>query len=217
MRQPTIPVATDERPTSGQRADDISVTIRSMERMRRLMNKPPGAQLALPGFGEPIPFATSLACEGIESLSQEGRLVTIKELADHLTLEHSTTSRLVTEAEAKGYCLRKQDYRDRRRTTVALTPLGSRLAATSRAIRDHVVNAILADWEDADVHHLATLLGRLSDRVHDRLSALARGEVPTEIREAFMSISNTINAKTSACPVNHQQEPTPDGTTASPS
>jgi DNA-binding MarR family transcriptional regulator len=72
------------------------------------------------------------------------------------------------EAEDEGLVVRTADDVDRRRTMVALTETGQRVADGATAAQTAFFSILLTDWPDADVAELGRLLEQLRDTVEQR-------------------------------------------------
>jgi DNA-binding MarR family transcriptional regulator len=170
----------------------------SLLRMRRLMNKPPGESSPLPVIGRAVNFTQALACEAVASLSASGHLASVKDIAAFLTLDQSTTSRLLGEVEDAGFIERATDPTDRRRSVIRLTPEGAELVEIVVGIRSAFFGALLADWSDADMQTFARLLADLSARATVTLEQLSCGQVPVELEQAIQTVEREHRSRTSA-------------------
>lgn len=128
--------------------------------MRRLAIKPPIMAVPIPGTNRRIEFAKLLACAAVHRLTSEHEAVTVKSVAATLELEHSTASRLLTEAEAEGFVERLPHPSDRRSAALALTPEGERIAQAFAQARLGFVAGTLANWSTDDIESFTTLLER---------------------------------------------------------
>jgi MarR family transcriptional regulator, organic hydroperoxide resistance regulator len=89
-------------------------------------------------------------------------LCRVYELASELGMTSGGASKLVDRLEARGYCRRRPNPRDRRSSLLELTAAGESLLATA----EHVVDAELAEvlgsrLSGAEVTHLTVLLHHL--------------------------------------------------------
>jgi DNA-binding MarR family transcriptional regulator len=178
------PLAGTPRPRSAETGgttlpdDLIDALSRGFRRLRHGMVKPPLATIPIPSLGRPIDIAKVFACDAVAELTESGGAggaggaVTVKDVAAALELEHSTVSRLLSEAEADGLLVRGEDPADRRRTTVSLTVLGEQVVADSAAMRRFLTRSLLAGWDRAEVETLARLVTRLADTMGRRLDGL---------------------------------------------
>lgn len=93
--------------------------------------------------------------------SSEG--VHAADVAGLVGLHKSTMSRNLSQLEQLGLIERVPDPADARARLLRLTPRGSTAVERSRLGRRERLTAQLADWSDADVRRLGSLLGRLND------------------------------------------------------
>lgn len=145
---------------------------RSFRRLRKTMIKPPAGAVPVPSLGHPLEFAKIAACDAIDELAETSAVVSVKDVAAVLDLEHSTVSRLLSEIEDDGLLVRGEHPQDRRRTTVQLTDLGRAVVADATTMTRFFTRALLAEWPVEDVESLSRLIGRLADTVQSRLAAL---------------------------------------------
>lgn len=100
-------------------------------------------------------------CHALEVLHDRGEL-SMNELAAHLYLDKSTTSRVVDALERKSHAVRKANPSDRRALRLAITPGGRSLV---RQIRDETLNEekrLLREFEPAVRREMTRLVGRLA-------------------------------------------------------
>jgi DNA-binding MarR family transcriptional regulator len=154
-------------------SDGLVDTIdRSFRRLRKSMIKPPSGLVPVPSLGHPLEFAKIAACDAIDELAQTSPVVSVKDVAAALDLEHSTVSRLLSEIEDDGLLVRGEHPQDRRRTTVELTDLGRAVVSDATAMTRFFTRALLSEWPVEDVQALSRLITKLADTVHSRLAAL---------------------------------------------
>ncbi|MFN8169489.1 MAG: MarR family winged helix-turn-helix transcriptional regulator [Candidatus Nanopelagicales bacterium] len=189
---PSIPALADPTAgtTIGAHLPDVLVDglDRAFRRLRKSMVRPPAGMVPVPSLGRQLDIAKIFACDAVAELTSTSSAVAVKDVAAALDLEHSTVSRLLGEVEEDGLVSRGVDPADRRRTTVALTPLGHAVVADSTAMTRFLTRILLADWPRRDVEDLTRLLSRLADTVQARVEALpelaqaemcrAHGEAP---------------------------------------
>ena len=135
------------------------------------MVRPPAGSVPVPALGRQLDMAKIFACDAVAELSERSATVAVKDVAAELDLEHSTVSRLLGEVEDDGLVTRGVDAADRRRTTVALTPLGRAVVADATAMSRFFTRILLAEWPRQDVEDLTRLMTRLAETVHARLEA----------------------------------------------
>lgn len=145
---------------------------KAFRRLRKSMVRPPAGSVPVPALGRQLDMAKIFACDAVAELSERSATVAVKDVAAELDLEHSTVSRLLGEVEDDGLVTRGVDAADRRRTTVALTPLGRAVVADATAMSRFFTRILLAEWPRQDVEDLTRLMTRLAETVHARLEAL---------------------------------------------
>lgn len=161
--------------------DDLGLAFR---RLRRSIVRPPYVDVPVPSLGRPLAIAKVLACRTIQELGELAPVVTVKDVAAALHLQHSTVSRLLGSVEAEGLLVRQVDLADRRRTTLVLTERGRAVVLDSMRLRRDLVRAVLAGWPTADVTALIALLTRLADCAAERLPALMDAADAGQTRDA---------------------------------
>ena len=97
----------------------------------------------------------------LRAVERAGPDPSVGQVADALVLSHSATSRLIEETVRQGYLERARGEADRRQITVLLTTTGQQYLDAADAARRQLLSTAVADWSDADVHRVATLLLRL--------------------------------------------------------
>lgn len=147
-------------PLDGSQSEILARLDDALLGMRRLSIKPPVMNVPIPGTNRRIEFARLLACAAVERLSHEGEPVTVKAVAAVLDLEHSTASRLLTEAESEGLVHRLPHPTDRRSAALALTPEGDRVAQAFAQVRMGFIAGTLSTWSSADIECFTALLER---------------------------------------------------------
>lgn len=166
---------------------NIELINNSLMRMRRYMTKPPGGEWRVPGSDATFEFAKIAACEAVYHLSKEG-LVSVGAIANELTLEHSTASRLLADCEADGLIKRARDAVDRRKVNIALTEWGSHVAETAVLMHSELLQRLLAEWKPADVAKFAVLLDRFSTSVGELFTELINGTEPALVLDCFARV-----------------------------
>jgi DNA-binding MarR family transcriptional regulator len=86
-------------------------------------------------------------------------------LATAFGLDPSTITRQVQAMEKADLVERRADEQDRRASILDLTPEGRTVLEHTRAYRRKRIDAVFADWEDADREELARLLTRLNESI----------------------------------------------------
>jgi MarR family transcriptional regulator, 2-MHQ and catechol-resistance regulon repressor len=100
-------------------------------------------------------------CYALETLVRLGPR-TLNELATEMYLDKSTTSRVVTTLERKGYVVRQQHPRDKRSILVDLTASGRRLHTKIERDLVEETRQLLQDFEPAVREAAPALLTRLA-------------------------------------------------------
>ena len=109
-------------------------------------------------------------CYALEALARE-RAMTLNDLAAHLYLDKSTTSRVVDALERKGYVFRSEHPTDGRALRLKITPAG-------RALHGKILNDILAE-EEALLGEFSPEVRRSMTQVVVRLAKTAEGRLST--------------------------------------
>jgi len=92
----------------------------------------------------------------------------VNAIAARLRLDASTVTRQVIAMETAGLVTRGHGAADGRATVVRATAAGRAALAETRAARSGLYADVLADWDEADRHALATLLTRLNASLDER-------------------------------------------------
>jgi len=169
---PRVPESTLDMPGAHLPDDLVDTLDRSFRRLRKSMIRPPAGQVPVPALGRQVDAAKIFACDAVSELFETLEMVSVKDVATELDLEHSTVSRLLSDIEHDGLVVRGVDPTDRRRTTVELTDLGRAVVADATAISRYFTRILLAEWPREDVEQLATLMRRLAETVQSRLDDL---------------------------------------------
>ncbi|MBV9844885.1 MAG: winged helix-turn-helix transcriptional regulator [Kutzneria sp.] len=104
--------------------------------------------------------------EAVDAVTgSEGHDVTVAAVAHQLGVDRSVASRMIAEAVAAGYVLRKVSTADARRVEVRLTADGARLLAAAHRWQQERFDSLLADWDAADRRRFAQYLRRLATEV----------------------------------------------------
>lgn len=108
-------------------------------------------------------------CYALDALVRSGPR-TLNELAAALYLDKSTTSRVVTTLQRKGYVTRQTHPEDRRAVLVALTPAGEALHHRIQKDLVEETRELLKDFEPAVRQAAPALLMRLAQAAERRLA-----------------------------------------------
>ena len=96
-------------------------------------------------------------------------------IATAFRLDPSTITRQVQAIERIGFVEKASDPLDRRATLLYLTATGAQAVETARAHRRRMLDAILADWTDAERAEFLKALQRFNDTVD---GWIARDAIP---------------------------------------
>jgi DNA-binding MarR family transcriptional regulator len=144
---------------------------RALLRMRRAVVRPESTSVPIPALQRTVDLAKIMACLAIADLQDPEdplRPVTVKDVAAALSLEHSTTSRLLADTEAEDLIRRTTDSQDRRRTVVHLTSTGQVVVEQSATIRTWSIDALLADWTPQELSTFTELIEKFSATIDER-------------------------------------------------
>ena len=108
--------------------------------------------------------STLRVLRAVEHCQQAGGGASISDVAEYMAVEHSTASRTVAAVVAAGLLTKTSATDDQRRCVLVLTDVGRKALATVTDRRRELVAETIADWPDADVDTLVTLLDRLTER-----------------------------------------------------
>jgi DNA-binding MarR family transcriptional regulator len=89
--------------------------------------------------------------------------VTVGAVAERLSIDPSTASRLVGHAIDAGFVARRPSPRDARRAKLQLTDAGRRLKAVADRFRRAYLAELLADWTEAERAEFARMLTRFTE------------------------------------------------------
>jgi DNA-binding MarR family transcriptional regulator len=92
---------------------------------------------------------------------------TIKDIARHLDVHHSRASRLVKDTIRSGLVIRLASQDDARKSCVALSDKGQKIAAAIHAARAKFFATRLQGWSKGDRRKLAVLLALFADKDTD--------------------------------------------------
>lgn len=99
----------------------------------------------------------------LEALAAASEPLSVSELGAAIGVDQPRASRLVQQGVQRGLVQREADPQDARRTRVALTEAGRRIATAARGERRQALSRALEAFSDAERAELARLLGKLAD------------------------------------------------------
>ena len=100
----------------------------------------------------------------VQRFRQRGDEASIRDVADCMTVEHSTASRTVAAAVSAGLLTKTFAADDQRRCVLALTEVGGEALAMVTDRRRGLVADTIADWPETEVETLVALLDQLAGR-----------------------------------------------------
>ncbi|GAB3870585.1 MarR family winged helix-turn-helix transcriptional regulator [Kibdelosporangium lantanae] len=106
-----------------------------------------------------------LVVEAVDSAANQ--VVTVATVANHLGLDHSGASRMVSEATKAGYLTRTTSDQDRRQASLHLTDTGRELLDGSHQWQRRKFDELTENWSAADRRRLAAYLVRLAGEIVD--------------------------------------------------
>ncbi|TDN92289.1 MarR family transcriptional regulator [Microbacterium sp. BK668] len=124
----------------------------------------------------PVDLSTVLVADALRRIPWSP---SVKEIAQHLGVTQTTTSRLVARAVDAGFVVKRPAADDVRRSELALTPSGVQLSQASMSFRFSYLEQVTRGWSDAEITTFATLLQRFATEV------VAHPPDPTRPREDF--------------------------------
>lgn len=99
----------------------------------------------------------------LEALAAASDSLSVSEIGEAIGVDQPRASRLVQQGVELGLVVRQADPDDARRTRIALTGEGRRIAQGMRGQRRQAVGAALNSFSDAEAAELARLLTKLAD------------------------------------------------------
>jgi DNA-binding MarR family transcriptional regulator len=124
----------------------------------------PGWRRRLLEESGPVTSVTTLrVLRAVERCQQVGG-ASVRDVAEYMAIEQSTASRTVAAVVASGLLTKTSATDDQRRCVLVLTDVGRKALAEVTDRRRKLVAETIADWPDADVDTLVSLLDRLAQR-----------------------------------------------------
>lgn len=99
----------------------------------------------------------------LDALSSASEPLSVSALGEAIGVDQPRASRLVQQGVQRGIVRREADPEDARRTRIALTDDGRRIARGMRGERREVLSRALESFTDDEARELARLLGKLAD------------------------------------------------------
>lgn len=150
-----------ETPQTGSN-DDLLRIGRVMTRMRLMTGRRVIARLAIQKLAPGLELTHLDVLDAVRRGEFAGE-VTVGVIADTLRIDPSRASRIVAEMVAKNVLRRKASQTDARRIVVVMTALGQRLVAELHALKQSVVESVVADWPAEDIAIFSRLFEKYVD------------------------------------------------------
>jgi len=99
----------------------------------------------------------------LEALAAASEPLSVSALGEAIGVDQPRASRLVQQGVAHGFVRREADPDDARRTRIALTDEGRKIARGVRGERREMLSGALAAFTDEERTELARLLNKLAD------------------------------------------------------
>jgi DNA-binding MarR family transcriptional regulator len=113
---------------------------------------------------------TPTRLRALDTLAESGAL-RVSELADRMSVDETTGTRLADRLEAAGLARRERDPDDRRATAVVLTPAGRRIAAEMAGRRLEFFRDVLAALDPGERAELVRLTRKATAALREELIA----------------------------------------------
>lgn len=164
------PAPTPSAPDPGQAPPGrLDVLDESLLGLRRLFQRRGYRERLLADLSRPLEVTTLRLLRAVQ---RAGDAPSVGEVADTLTIDPSTASRVVDRAVESGLLERRACTDDRRRARLHLTAAGQDVLDEVTARRRQLLGEVTADWDAADLDRLVDLLSRLQEGF-DRLESSA--------------------------------------------
>ncbi|MEJ1922890.1 MarR family transcriptional regulator [Microbacterium sp. KHB019] len=99
----------------------------------------------------------------LDALAAASEPLSVSALGEAIGVDQPRASRLVQQGVQRGLVQREADPEDGRRTRIALTDEGRRIARGMRGERREVLSKALESFTDEEKNELARLLAKLAD------------------------------------------------------
>lgn len=135
-----------------------------LTRIALLRQRPSWRRRVLDEGGPVTNISTLRVLRAVEQSQFAGEGASIRDVAEFMGVEHSTASRSVAAVVTAGLVTKTFAADDQRRCTLVLTDAGREALSTVAARRRELLAEMIADWPEADVDTLVSLLGALAER-----------------------------------------------------
>ncbi|ART68364.1 MarR family transcriptional regulator [Mycobacterium dioxanotrophicus] len=130
-------------------------------RVHTVRQRPGWRRRVIDSHGAVRNLSTLRVLRAVEQHEQAGQGASIREVAEHMAVEHSTASRTVATAVTAGLLTKTLAADDQRRCVLVLTEHGRQALAAVTARRRELVAQTVEDWPAGEVDTLVGLLERL--------------------------------------------------------
>ncbi|QND51815.1 winged helix-turn-helix transcriptional regulator [Phyllobacterium sp. 628] len=154
----TTATQTLETPETGTN-DDLLRIGQVMTRMRLMTGRRVIGRLAIQKIAPGLELTHLDVLDAVRRGELNGE-VTVGLIADTLRIDPSRASRIVAEMVAKNVLRRKASQTDARRIVVVITALGQRLVTELHALKQSIVESVVADWSAEEIEIFAKLFDR---------------------------------------------------------
>jgi DNA-binding MarR family transcriptional regulator len=160
------------------RSPEINATLsqaaESLFRLGRLFSRVAVPTLVSGHTARALELSRILIVQAVETLqTMPEQEATIGAIAQQLTIDPSTASRLVADAIRDGYLVRGASPTDSRRVQLDLTEAGRTLAQSARAYQMTIFHQVTSDWSDQERAEFARLFVRFVEAVSTSVQATA--------------------------------------------
>lgn len=150
---------------------DLATIDTALIRLRRLWTTPQRTSELQRNVGSGVMMSQVLVVDAVARAHEgvvetDGGEVTVGSVAEQLSVNESTASRLVDATVRAGMVARHRSVDDSRRTLLTLTTAGEQLFDRAAQFRRSYLEGLLEDWDPADRATFARLLGRFADDVN---------------------------------------------------
>jgi DNA-binding MarR family transcriptional regulator len=152
-----VDVTSSDAPTAAEQAllDGVGTAFARLR--RRTMQAP----VAPPAGRKDL--KRNLVLNVVDEADAAGREMTVGGLADHLMVDSSAASRMVSDCISNGYLVRVASQQDGRRTVLQLTEEGTALLEHFRHQQRQAFEHITRDWPAAERLEFARLLHKYAE------------------------------------------------------
>lgn len=138
--------------------------------IQRIARRPGYRARILAALDAPVELSTVRVLRAVERACDT--TPSVGDIAERLTIDPSTASRLVDQQVAAGLLHRHRDPKDGRRSRLTLSDAGRALLDEVTDVRRQLLAEVTAGWDATDLDRLGDLLVRLRDDF-DRLESQA--------------------------------------------